>query len=88
MKKKVIIILAFLLISILGASVTYSAFHSSVSMKTNQDIAKFVFEANQTDHIELPLYDLKPGDTKDYKFSVSNGKSIEDILSLSSSTMR
>lgn len=87
MKKKLIVIAGFLVLLVLGAGVTYSAFNSSASMKTNQNIAKFVFEANQTDHIELPLYDLKPGDTKDYKFSVSNGKSLDDIISLSDVTI-
>lgn len=83
MRKKILIII-FLLISILFFSgITYSILNSSTSLALNQSIAKFVFDAKKTDTIELPLYDFKPGDIKDYKFQVSNNKE-ENSLNISS----
>jgi hypothetical protein len=37
-----------------------------------QDVAKFVFNAQSLDQIQLPLIDLNPGSTKEYTFAVSN----------------
>ena len=72
MNRKIIIILFTTLILILGLGVTYSAFTSQNTLIINQEIASFIFRANQTDHISLDLSDLNPGDIKEYKFSVSN----------------
>ena len=38
------------------------------------EIAEFIFETKRTDHIELDFADLKPGDTKEFNFQVSNTK--------------
>jgi hypothetical protein len=55
------------------SGITYSFFHSSVTLtSTDQNIAKFIFNAQSLDQIQLPLIDLKPGDNKEYTFSVSN----------------
>lgn len=72
MRKKVIIIIFLIIAIILLSGITYSALSTNVDAITNQNIAKFIFNAQKTDLIELPLYDLKPGDVKDYSFSVSN----------------
>ena len=73
MKKKIIIIsiAAFLILLIAGA--TYSYFVSNANMtSTNQHIAKFIFNSDSLDHLEIPLNGLKPGDVKEYEFEVSN----------------
>ena len=71
-KKRIFMIIFLLIMIVLGLGVTYSAFTSELNLIINQEIASFIFEANQTDHISLALSDLKPGDKTSYKFSVSN----------------
>ena len=70
MRKRIFIIIFLLIMIVLGLGVTYSAFTSEVNLIINQEIASFIFEANQTDHISLALSDLKPGDEINYNFSV------------------
>jgi hypothetical protein len=41
-------------------------------VSNEQDVAKFVFNAQSLDQIQLPLIDLNPGSTKEYTFAVSN----------------
>jgi hypothetical protein len=56
--------------------ITYSFFHSNTTLNSNdQNIAKFVFNAESLDQLEIPLIDLNPGDSKEYAFSVSNNNS-------------
>jgi hypothetical protein len=51
-------------------------FHSDAILESdNQDIAKFIFNAESLDQIELALIDLNPGDSEEYSFSVSNNYS-------------
>ena len=65
---------------IFGIGITYSYFSSdAVLSSVDQRIAKFVFDAETLDRLELPLIDLTPGQTEEYNFSVSNGSS--DLLS-------
>ncbi len=73
MKHKVLIIVGMVLLILFGFGITYSFFHSSSTLRTlDQDIAKFVFNAENLDYLEIPLIDLKPGENKEYAFSVSN----------------
>ena len=75
MKYKLVIILLLTSLIILLSGVTYSVFTSDASLKVEeQDIAKFIFEAEQTDQIHLPINELKPGDNTSYDFSVTNRK--------------
>lgn len=69
------------LIGILGilflflTGITYSLFTSGTSMlSTNQGIAGFIFETKNLNSIDLDLVGLKPGDKKEYLFSVTNTK--------------
>lgn len=73
MKSKVLTIL-FILISVtLFSGLAYSVFNSTANLKSsNQGIAKFIFNAELKEEIELPLIDLKPGIVKEYNFSVCN----------------
>jgi hypothetical protein len=41
-------------------------------VSNEQDVAKFVFNAQNLDQIQLPIVDLNPGDNKEYTFAVSN----------------
>lgn len=83
MRKRIFIIIFLLIMIILGLGITYSAFTSENKLFINQNIASFIFEANQTDHISLALSDLKPGDEISYNFSVSNNKTIDDKVNVS-----
>lgn len=70
-----IVIILFLLVSlVVGSCITYSLFHSSGRVIVNQEIAQFVFDARNTDHIDLNLVGLTPGSSEDYLFSVTNKK--------------
>jgi hypothetical protein len=76
MKYKVLITLSVLILLIFCSGITYSFFHSNATLVSNdQDIAKFVFNAENLNQLELPLTDLNPGDTNEYTFSVSNNYS-------------
>ena len=69
---KLIIMLICAIIMVCGSGVTYSLFTSESNLVANQKIAKFIFYAQKTDLIELPISDLKPGDKVDYTFKVAN----------------
>ena len=75
MKKKIYII-GFILVGILlSVSLTYSVFNDESKLSsTNENFAKFIFNTEVLEEIDLSLVDLKPGDTKEYNFSVSNNK--------------
>lgn len=80
MKYKILISLFVVMFFIFGIGITYSYFSSdAVLSSVDQRIAKFVFDAETLDRLELPLIDLTPGQTEEYNFSVSNGSS--DLLS-------
>ncbi len=86
-KKRIFMIIFLLIMIVLGLGVTYSAFTSEVNLIINQEIASFIFETNQTDHISLALSDLKPGDKTSYKFSVSNNKEVNEKVNISNVTI-
>ena len=75
MKKKIYII-GFILVGILlSVSLTYSVFNDESNLSSsNENFAKFIFNTDVLEEIDLSLVDLKPGDTKEYNFSVSNNK--------------
>ena len=80
MKYKILISLFVVMFFIFGIGITYSYFSSdAVLSSVDQRIAKFVFDAETLDRLELPLIDLTPGQTEEYNFSVSNGS--PDLLS-------
>lgn len=90
MKKRMFIIGFILVGIILSVSLTYSVFNDKTNMTSNnENFAKFIFNTEVLEEIELSLVDLKPGDTKEYNFSVSNNKngktsniSIEYVITL------
>lgn len=74
-KKKLILIVMLGVFVIFLTGITYSLFNSNVNLlSTNQGIASFVFETENLDSIDLELSGLKPGDKKEYLFSVTNTK--------------
>jgi hypothetical protein len=83
MKRRIYIILLIVGSLIFCSGITYSIFHSNVILNANdQNIAKFIFNAENLDQLELSLVDLNPGDIKDYFFAVSNSNtgSLSDVL--------
>ena len=75
MKYKILIVLFVIVFLILSSGLTYSYFNSNVDyISIDQKIASFVFDTETLDRLELPLFDLKPGQTNEYNFSVSNTK--------------
>ncbi len=75
MKRKVIIILVISIAVLFISGITYSKFTSTSSLAfKDQFLAKFIFEAKETNKINLPLTDLNPGDEVVYNFSVTNNK--------------
>ncbi len=79
MKRRILLIIMFGFLNILLVGVTYSFFKSDSDLFANQDIAKFVFEAEETSTISVPLTDLSPGDTVSYTFDVTNN--VDDVVS-------
>ena len=76
MKLRILMILSTLILLILGSGITYSLFTSITNLKSmDQNVAKFVFNAERLNELQFPLIDLKPGDIKEYDFAVSNNHS-------------
>lgn len=74
MKYKILIFLFIVMFLIFSTGITYSYFSSDAQLSNvDQRIAKFVFDAETLDRLELPLIDLVPGQSEEYEFSISNG---------------
>lgn len=79
-KYKLLIVLLLLGTMFVATGVTYSVFSAKADLNTiNEKIAKFVFDAEMLDNLELPLGDLTPGESKIYNFKVTNNH--EDLTS-------
>ena len=73
MKYKFVIVLLLGILILMLSGVTYSVFTSDASLEVeDQDLAKFVFNVERLDKINLPLVNLEPGETLEYPFSVTN----------------
>jgi hypothetical protein len=72
MKYKVLTILLVLILFTSGLGLTYSFFRSGTNANANRNVAKFIFNTESLDEFQLSLIGLKPGDTQDYAFAVSN----------------
>ena len=79
MKRRITMIIMFGTLVILQIGVTYSFFTSKSSLFANQEIAKFVFNAEETSTISVPITDLNPGDTVSYSFDVTNN--VDEVIS-------
>ena len=79
MKRRITLIIMFGFLNILLVGVTYSFFKSDSNLFANQDIAKFVFEAEETSTISVPITDLNPGDSTSYTFEVTNN--VDEVVS-------
>lgn len=76
MRYKVLLVIIVLMFFMFGIGLTYSYFSNEIDyISTDQKVASFIFDTTSLDRLELPLTDLKPGDTREYNFSVSNTKS-------------
>ena len=74
MKYKVLKILMIMALVVFGLGITYSIFNSNTLAAGNQKIAKFIFNAEEVDKLNLPILNLNPGEDSEYAFSVSNSK--------------
>lgn len=73
MKYKIVVFLLVIVLFVLGAGMTYSYFNSNATMNNiNQRIARFIFEAQTLDNLEIPLIDMVPGQIEEYEFTISN----------------
>lgn len=78
-EKYKVLIIVMLLISVLFCSmISYSFFNSGTDIDADQDIAKFIFNTESLDELNITDIDLQPGESKEYVFSVKNSN-IEDI---------
>ena len=74
MKYKILLSLFIVMFFIFGIGITYSYFSSDAQASTvDQRIAKFIFDTETLDRLELPLIDLTPGQYEEYNFSIGNG---------------
>lgn len=74
MKYKILISLFVVMFFIFSIGITYSYFNSDAQLNSvDQRIAKFIFDTETLDRLELPLIDLTPGQTEEYNFSIGNG---------------
>lgn len=72
MKKKSYIIFALITLSIFFTGITYSFFTSSKDGRGEQDLAKFVFNSEIVNEIDIPLINMQPGSEDNYTFQVKN----------------
>lgn len=84
MKKqyRILGVILFLIVITFSSGLTYSFFHSQSALNSNDtNIAKFIFNTEEIDNIELPLVDLKPGFNTEYLFSIKNSldEKISDV---------
>lgn len=73
-KKKIILILLVIYILIFGVNTTYSMYHSRSESKVELNFAKIIFNNEAIDSLSLPINDIVPGESSEYKFMVSNNK--------------
>lgn len=72
-RKHKLIMISSILALFFGAGITYSIFTSNASLiSADQDIAKFIFNTQTLDELNIVLDDFKPGDLKNYNFSITN----------------
>ena len=74
MKYKYLLFLISLIFLTFGLGITYSFFHTTSIGKVDQKIAKFVFNTEKTDILQIPISSINPGDNNEYEFYVSNSK--------------
>lgn len=72
MKRRILMILIAAVMLVFSLGITYSFFTSNASGSANQNIARFIFNTESLEQLQIPLIDLKPGTNEDYLFSVSN----------------
>jgi len=75
MKKKMLFVFLLCSLIVFFSGITYSFFNSTAKLNSsNQGIASFIFGVENLEKIDLNLNGLKPGDEKEYLFSITNKK--------------
>ena len=73
MKRRILLILITSVILVFSFGITYSFFTSNTALNsTDQNIARFIFNTESLNELQIPLIDLKPGTEEEYNFSISN----------------
>jgi flagellar basal body-associated protein FliL len=73
-KKTIILILIVAYVLIFGVNTTYSMYNSKSNTEVKLDFAKIIFNNEETNSFSLPISNLIPGESLEYKFKVSNNK--------------
>ena len=73
MKYKILLFMFVIALFVFSVGIAYSGFTSNSLLNTvDQKIAKFVFDTETLDRLELPLISMVPGQSEEYNFSISN----------------
>ena len=73
-KKKIILILLIAYVLIFGINTTYSMYKSRSDSNVELSFAKIIFNNKELNNLSLPINNLIPGESIEYKFMVSNNK--------------
>lgn len=57
---------------LIGIGITYSLYISEANTNTDISLAAFVVNAEKKDLINIPISNMKPGDSFEYTFAISN----------------
>lgn len=87
MKKKCIIICILITLIVFVSGITYSLFESGANSNTNVDLASFLVDAKKTNHIDIPLDNVNPGDKVEYDFQVENNSDVNVVYNITIKTM-
>jgi len=75
MKKKIIVILILIYLLMYGIKTSYSMYNDYKSGRVNDlTFAKIIFNNEEMTELSLPIDNVFPGNSLDYKFKVSNKK--------------
>lgn len=80
---KILLGLIILSVLIMASGITYSAFHTTKRIDVvDQKIAKFVFDTQKLDNIQLEINNILPNEQKEFLFSVSNTSSTTSNITI------
>ena len=87
MKKKFMTIAILIALVFAVTGITYSLFVSNINSNTNVDLATFLVDAKKTNHIDLPIDNINPGEEIDYEFQVENNSDVNVVYNITVKTM-
>ena len=87
MKKKCLIIVVLISLVFFACGITYSLFDSGANLKGDVDLASFLVDAKKTNHIDLPIDNINPGEDIVYEFQVENSSDVNVLYNITIKTM-